>query len=124
MGVIQQYGVYLIVIGALLVIAGVILGYLSSLPNETNSIVIPPHEHTVYTKSEEAVGTSPVQTNESKVDVLEKTPLPKQQDTSRGTTGALNLEKIEQLERITRLRDQGVLSEEQFQDMRQQILQS
>ena len=132
MGVFQNYGVYLIVLGILLIIAGLILGYLASLPNDSTTLYIPP---TIQPDSEnlpKSPGTLPLSQEIDTVHrsgnadnvlpvigagIIETANAP-----TRSDTASINLAKIEQLERIKRLLDQGVLTQEQFATMQQQIL--
>jgi hypothetical protein len=110
----QSYGIYFIISGGLLVIAGLIVGYLATLRSGPIGFEMPKiaAKRSDETQSAARVsGTTP----ENHTPVTEN-----RHYTSTGTT---NVDVVSQLERLSKLREQGVLSQEQFDALKQQILE-
>lgn len=121
MEALQSYGLYFIVLGGLLIVAGLIMGYMTTLPSETSAINIPPREQ----PSESVVVNVPTSEKSSVSNVTigqQQTPYPAQENTS--ITSSMNIDVIDKLDRLTRLREQGVISVEQYEALRKQLLDS
>lgn len=139
MEALQQYGVYMMVLGGLLIIAGLILGYMSTLPTHSSTLTIPT---VVSTSTPSALAaTSAVASVDAKVAspvvatvVDTATDVAAPRDTSpldnggvmnnpvASSTGSINIDVIEKLERLNRLRELGTITQEEYTVLRQQIM--
>jgi hypothetical protein len=109
----QSYGIYFIIFGGLLIVAGLIVGYLATLPSATTRIDIPeiaPKRAAETPSAPRASATAP-EAQATNTD-----------NSQSGSTGKQNVDVVNQLERLSKLREQGVLSQEQFDALKQQIL--
>ncbi len=121
----QSYGVYFIVFGGLLIIAGLIVGYMSTLPTVSTKIDIPPGfsapEPTPQQSTlDQRTPSSEVPKKEGGVEEANQTP--EANPGQAGMTGGLNTDVVNQLERLMKLREQGALTQEQFEALKQQLL--
>lgn len=115
----QSYGIYLIILGGLFIIAGLIMGFLATLPTPSTVIDIP--NRTSENATEPTIVPPPVNTQ-----VLEPAPseLPTQSTPNTSSTGSIAIDVIEKLDRLIHLREQGAITDEQYDSLRKQLLDS
>jgi hypothetical protein len=138
MEALQQYGVYLMVLGGLLIVAGLIIGYLSTLPSHSSTLSIPtvvssnapsataapaaPAAAATVAASAVAAGSDNVIHDDAprvtrSPDDAGGAPAP-----ASSSTGSINIDVIEKLERLNRLRELGTITQEEYTALRQQIM--
>jgi hypothetical protein len=138
MEALQQYGVYLMVLGGLLIVAGLIIGYLSTLPSHSSTLSIPtvvssnapsataapaaPAAAATVAASAVAAGSDNVIHDDAprvtrSPDDAGGAPAP-----ASSSTGSINIDVIEKLERLNRLRERGTITQEEYTALRQQIM--
>jgi len=135
MEALQEYGVYLMILGGLLIIAGLILGYLSTLPSHSSTLSIPSvvsSNATTTSAVAAVVATVAAPVVAAVVDTATHVAAP--HDTSpldnggvtnspvTSSTGSINIDVIEKLERLNRLRELGTITQEEYTVLRQQIM--
>lgn len=151
MEALQEYGVYMMVLGGLLIIAGLILGYLSTLPTHSSTLSIPtvvstnapsttatPSATSAQVPSAVATAASAAVVSVASSGVAagvgngtyEDAPHVTSPLNDAGTapaptssaTGSINIDVIEKLERLNRLRELGTITQEEYTVLRQQIM--
>jgi hypothetical protein len=141
MEALQEYGVYLMVLGGLLIVAGLIIGYLSTLPSHSSTLSIPTVVSTSGTSAPSApaapaapataatVAASGVSAGSDNVIHEEAPRVTRSPDDAGGapapassSTGSINIDVIEKLERLNRLRELGTITQEEYTALRQQIM--
>lgn len=150
----QPYGIYLIVIGGVLVLAGMVMGYLSVLPTPTKSVELPEtigsNGHVTMNAGSQTAMNPPqneipqadvaqqvspqaspnavispantVATASSNLQSEAQAPGESQKNTAQQITGTIDLAAMEQLERLMSLLERGVITKDEFDALKQNIL--
>jgi len=133
----QPYGIYFIVLGALLVIAGIVMGYLTVLPSPTKNVELPNVVGSLNSNSDTVVSVATVTpqddlqtsvlTEEVKADAPIKVtqmaePVKAPNTSAQQITGTINLAEMAELEKLASLLEKGIITKEEFAALKQNML--